>query len=147
MKLQFIVAAAVSLAAAPTLADESNFSDIGDPAAGKGAFSQCQACHVVVDDAGNTLAGRSARTGPNLYGIIGRQAGTVEGFRYGKSIILAGEQGLIWDADAFVAYVQDPMGYLREVLDDSKARGKMAFRVRKPEDALNLYAFLKSLGP
>ena len=147
MKLQWIMAAAAGIAAAPGFAAGGNFADIGDPEAGKSAFSQCQACHVVVDEGGNTLAGRTAKTGPNLYGMIGRQAGTVEGFRYSKSIVLAGEQGLIWDADTFVAYVQDPTNYLREVLGDSKARGRMAFKVRKPEDAANLYALIRSLGP
>ena len=41
----------------------------------------------------------------------------------------------------------DPTGHLREYLDDSRARGKMAFKVRDADDAANLYAYLVSVGP
>lgn len=119
----------------------------GDAAAGEEAFSQCQTCHVVVDDAGETLAGRNAKTGPNLYAMAGRTAGTVDGFRYSKSMVEAGEAGLVWDEEAFVAYVQDPTGYLREYLDNNRARGKMSYKVRDEADAVNLYAYLVSLSP
>ena len=79
--------------------------------------------------------------------MIGRTAGPVEDFRYGDDLINAGEQGLVWDEETFVAYVQDPSGFLKEYLDDSGARGKMSFRVRQAEDAVNLYAYLVSIGP
>lgn len=119
----------------------------GDAAAGEAAFSQCQTCHVVVDGEGNTLAGRNARTGPNLFAVSGRTAGTVEGFRYSPSIVEAGEAGLVWDEESFVAYVQDPTGFLRTYLDDNRARGKMSYKVRDEADAVNLYAYLASLAP
>ena len=52
--LALIVAAGAALAQAS-----------GDPAAGEAHFArQCVSCHVVVDPSGETLAGRSARTGP-----------------------------------------------------------------------------------
>ena len=119
---------------------------VGDAAAGEKVFNQCQACHVVTDDAGNTLAGRAGRTGPNLYNVVGRTAGSVEGFRYSSSMVEAGEAGLVWEADTFVPYVQDPTPYLREYLDDKGARGAMTYKVRKEEDAKNVFACLKSLG-
>lgn len=119
----------------------------GDPDAGEGVFRQCQSCHVVVDDEGNTLAGRRAQVGPNLYGVVGRQAGSVEGFSYSDSMAQAGEAGLHWDEESFIAYVQDPTGFLREYLDDSSARGKMTYRLRGEEDAADVYAYLAKLGP
>ena len=119
----------------------------GDPTAGEEAFRQCMTCHVIEDEEGNAIAGRNAMTGPNLYGVIGRQAGTVEDYRYSDAIVEAGEQGLVWDQESFVAYVQDPSGFLREFLDDSGARGKMAYRVRSEEDALDFHAYLQSVGP
>lgn len=118
-----------------------------DVAAGEEAFSQCQTCHVVEDDDGNVLAGRNAKQGPNLYNIVGRQAGSVEGFRYRPSIVEAGEAGLVWTEEALVAYLQDPNGYLREVLDNNRARSGMAYRVRTEEEAVNLAAFLASVSP
>jgi cytochrome c len=139
-----IFAAAFALLAAPAFAE----SPTGDAAAGEEAFNrQCVACHVVIDDEGNKLAGRNAKTGPNLYALALRQAGTVDGFRYGKSMIEAGEAGLAWDEASFVPYVQDPNDFLRTFLDNKRARGKMAFKVREEADAINLYAYLYSLAP
>lgn len=139
MKSIFTAAALAVVATTPAFAE-------GDAAEGESAFRQCQSCHVVVDDAGETLAGRNAKTGPNLYQVSGRQAGTVEGFRYSDSMVEAGEAGLTWDEDTFVEYVQDPTGFLREYLGDGRARGNMSFKVRKEEDAHNLYAYISSLG-
>jgi cytochrome c len=140
--MKFTVIAAV----AGVFAAGAAFAQDGDAAAGEKTFSQCQTCHVVVNEAGETLAGRNAKTGPNLYRVSGRTAGTVEGFRYSESMVAAGEKGLVWDQDLFVAYVQDPTPFLREYLGDNSARGQMAFKVRSEEDAKNLYAYIASLG-
>ncbi|MEM8556068.1 MAG: cytochrome C [Pseudomonadota bacterium] len=145
MKHQTKLAAAMGLmlGIAPAFADDDPLS--GDPVAGARVFNQCQACHVVQNDAGETLAGRAAKTGPNLHNVNGRQAGTVDGFRYSDSIVEAGEAGLVWDEETFVAYVQDPTGFLREYLDNRRARGNMAYRLRDAGDATDLYAYLASL--
>jgi cytochrome c len=118
----------------------------GDPEAGAAAFSQCQTCHVVANDAGEVLAGRNARTGPNLYGVVGRVAGSVEGFRYGASIVEAGEKGLVWDEETLVAYLQDPAAVLKEATGSNRARSQMSFRVKGEETARNLYAFLATFS-
>lgn len=138
-----------TLAAAALIAAPSFAQDIasGDASAGEGVFSQCAACHVVTNDDGETLAGRNGRIGPNLYGVAMRTLGTYPDFRYSDSMVEAGEQGMVWDEENFVGYVQDPTGWLKEALDDNRARGKMAFRLRSEEDAVNLYAYLVSIGP
>ena len=136
------IVASVTLAA-PVFADGHAAS--GDAAAGEKAFRQCVSCHVVVNDAGETLAGKRAKTGPNLYNIAGRALGSVEDFKYSDIIMTAGEQGVVFDEANFVAYVQDPTGWLREETGD-KGRGKMTYKVRKEADAVNLYAYLASLG-
>jgi len=109
---------------------------------------QCVACHIVADADGEVLAGRNARTGPNLYGIAGRQIGSDEEFRYGDSIVELGEMdgGTVWTEELFVGYVQDPTGWLHETLDNRRARGKMAYRVRDEEEAINIYAYLATFG-
>lgn len=118
----------------------------GDLAAGEEQFNrQCISCHVVRNDAGEILAGRSAKAGPNLYGLAGRTLGTAQGFRYGDSIVKAGEAGAIWDEENFVGYVQDPTDWLRANLDDRRARGKMAYQVRDTQQARDIYAFIVSL--
>lgn len=135
-------AALLVLAAAPLAAQEAS----GDAAAGESVFRQCQSCHVVTNEAGETLAGRNAKTGPNLYGVAGRAAGSVGDFGYSDAMVAAGEKGLVWDEASFSAYVQDPTGFLREYLDDNGARGAMSFKIRKEEDAVNVYAYIASLG-
>ncbi len=137
--------AVLAVLAAPVLG-ESHVT--GDAAAGEAVFSKkCVTCHVVVNDAGETLVGRKAKVGPNLYGVAMRTLGTYPGYRYGKSMVKAGEAGVVWNEENFVGYALDPTGWLRATLGDPKARGKMTFKVRKEEDALNMFAFLASIGP
>ena len=116
-------------------------------ARGEAAFSQCQSCHVVRNDAGEVLAGRNGRTGPNLFGVIGRVAGSYPDFRYGDGIVAAGQGGLVWDEASFVAYVQDPTAFLRANTGNNRARGNMSFRVRSEDQARDLYAFLATFSP
>ena len=135
-----IAVLAGALLASPALAQE------GDPAAGEEAFRQCATCHHIVDGAGELIAGRAnVRTGPNIYGVVGRQAGTYEGFRYRPDIVAAGEAGLVWDQEKITAYLQDPGGFLTETLGKN-ARSGMAFQVRDPAEAANLAAFLAQHG-
>lgn len=141
MRLQVIALVSAGLVAAPALAQDPS----GDAAKGKRVFNQCQACHVVEAPDGEVLAGRSGKIGPNLYGIAGRPAASVEGFKYGDGLKEAGEKGVVWNEEAFVAYVQDPTGYLREATGDAKARSGMSFKLRKEEDARNVYAYITSL--
>jgi cytochrome c len=132
--------AAMALMSAPAYAQ--------DAAAGQEQFErQCVACHVVVNDAGETLAGRNAQTGPNLYGIVGRTPGAYPDFEYGDGMIAYGETGVVWEEENFVGYVQDPTDFLREALDDRRARGKMAFQVRDEQQARDIYAYLVTLSP
>jgi cytochrome c len=148
-------AALAALLAVPAWAQDGNqvaasLDELqGDPEAGAEVFErQCVTCHVVVNPDGETIAGRNARTGPNQWALAGRQAGTVEDFRgYSRSMEEAGEAGLIWNEADFVAYVQDPTGFLREFLDNRRARGSMSYRVRSEEDAYNVWAYLYSVAP
>lgn len=98
-------------------------------------FGQCATCHVIADDSGNVMYGRNGRTGPNLHCVVGRTAGTYEGFRYGKDTEEAGEEGLVWDQENIAVYLQDPKGFLADYLDDPKARSKMTFKVRADSKA------------
>lgn len=132
-----LTAAILGLLAAPAFAE-------GDPAKGEKGFNKCKSCHTVTSDAGEVIV-KGGRTGPNLWGIVGRTAGTYEGFKYGADLVAAGEAGLVWDAETFAAFTADPRGFLREHLDDSKAKSKMSFKLRK--GAEDIYAFLAQHGP
>lgn len=135
MKQTVLSFAALALMSAPALAE-------GDAAKGEKAFNKCKSCHMIVDDAGETIV-KGGRTGPNMFGMPGRTAGTVDGFRYGDDLVAAGEAGLIWDEATFVEYVQDPRKFLRTYLDDSKAKSKMSFKLKSGGE--DIYAYLQSL--
>ena len=66
----------------------------GDPAAGQRVFNQCTACHTINQGGPN-------RGGPNLHGVMGRKAGSIEGFRYSGN-----EQQL----NDVIAYVKQASG-------------------------------------
>lgn len=135
MKFTYAAALSALALATPVFAE-------GDAAAGEKAFNRCKSCHMIAN--GDDTIVRGGRTGPNLYGLVGRQAGTYEGFKYGDSIVAAGEAGLVWDEETFVTYVQDPKAFLADYLDDSSARSKMSFKLRKGGE--DIYAYLASLS-
>ena len=54
-----LYALVVAFAAAPALAQDLT----GDAAAGEKVFAKCQTCHSVVNEAGEKLAGKGAKTG------------------------------------------------------------------------------------
>lgn len=96
-------------------------------ASGEALFGQCSSCHTVE-------AGKH-RSGPSLYGIVGRDAGTVEGFRYSPAIT---NSGLVWDEETLAGFLMDPRGTIRG--------NRMGFRgVRSQQDADDIVAYLNSL--
>jgi cytochrome c len=116
----------------------------GDAEKGEKLYKKCKSCHMVVADDGTKIQ-KGGKTGPNLYGIIGRQAGSVEGFKYGASLVEAGEGGLIWDETSVAAYVADPKAYLKEVTGDGKAKSKMSFKLKKGGE--DVAAYLATVSP
>ncbi|MFA5538942.1 MAG: cytochrome C [Gemmobacter sp.] len=135
MKTMTLAAIASAALALPALAQ--------DIANGEKEFGKCTACHAIIDDDGEVIK-RGGRVGPNLYGIIGRPAGAVEGFRYSPALAAAGEQGLVWDIENFDVYSQDTTAFLREYLGDSKARSLMTFKLRSGGD--DIAAYIASLS-
>lgn len=138
------IAAALTLLAAPAFAD--GHAATGDAAAGQEQFErQCVTCHVIADADGNVLAGRAAKTGPNLYGMAGKQPGAVEGFRYGDDLVAYGEAGNVWVEETFVAWIMDPTGFIREATENRRARAKMSYKVRDEQQAKDIYAYVASI--
>ena len=136
----------LSLATTMVLLSGPAFAE-GDAAKGEEIFNrQCSTCQVVVNDAGETLAGRAAHVGPNLFGVVGRTPGTYPDFAYGDSMVAYGAKGAIWAEENLLAYIQDPTDFLRTALEDRRARGKMAFQLRDPQDAADVFAFLATFS-
>jgi cytochrome c len=131
------------IAAAPLLADGHA---TGDSEAGEKVFKKCKACHAVIDADGNAVV-KGGRVGPNLYGIYTRKAGSFDGFNYGDDLVAAGEAGLEWDEASFVEFVADPKQFLRDTLDDKRAKSAMGFKLKKANDQADVWAYLVSIGP
>lgn len=115
-----LLAATVAALGGPALA--------ADPAAGEEAFKKCKACHSVIAPDGTEIQ-KGGRTGPNLYGIIGRGVAADPDFRYGDSLAALGATGAVWDAASFAAYTTDPSAYLKSALGDDGAKSKMSFKL------------------
>ncbi|HBU97418.1 c-type cytochrome [Thalassospira lucentensis] len=126
-KIAFAATSLVILAAVPAVA--------GDAANGEKLFKRCAACHSV--DAGVN------KVGPSLAGAVGRDCGTVDGYKYGKGYQAACEKGFVSDEAFLTDYLKDPSAKLSEIAG-SKQRSKMAFKLKKDEDVADMIEFLKT---
>ena len=115
----------------------------GDAAAGEKEFNKCKSCHYVTADDGTEIV-KGGKVGPNLYGVIGRQSASTD-FKYSKDAVALGETGFVWTQEDLAVYVADPTGFLREKLGDSKAKSKMAFKLK--DGGADVAAYLASVGP
>ncbi|WP_421723589.1 c-type cytochrome [Bauldia sp.] len=117
----------------------------GDPVQGETVFRKCMACHRVGEGARHVV-------GPVLNGVIGRKAGTAEGYRYSGINQSAGEAGLIWDEDLIFQYLPDPQGFLVTFLQEqdqgdlARGRTRMAFRLADEQQRLDVVAYIKQFS-
>jgi cytochrome c len=106
-------------------------SQAQDAAAGEKVFAKCKACHVADGD--------KNKIGPSLHGIMGRTAGTHEGFKYSPAMVEAGKSGTVWDDATLATYLHDPKAMIKGT--------KMAFPgLKKDEDIANVIAYLKQFS-
>lgn len=122
-------AAAAAAAGATMVALDFNGPDgtprMGDPANGAKVFRQCQACHV--------LEPGQNRVGPTLHGIIGRTAGTVEGFKYSEANKSSGK---VWTEENMFTYLENPRASIPGTI--------MAFAgLKKEQDRLDVIAYIQ----
>lgn len=133
----FVMTAALGLAmlAAPAMAQ--------DAAAGEKAFSKCKACHAIVAPDGTDIV-KGGKTGPNLYGVVGRAVASVADYKYGDSILAVGATGAVWDEASLLAYVADPTAWLKEKTGDGAAKSKMSFKLA--DGGADVIAYLASVA-
>ena len=107
--------------------DGTIFADFtGDAAAGEKVFLQCKSCHVV--EPGQN------RIGPSLAGIVGRTAGTIEGFNYTDA---NANSGITWTKEKMFQYLEDPMRVIPGT--------KMAFAgLKDAQDRADIIAYLET---
>jgi cytochrome c len=103
-----------------------------DTAAGEKVFAKCKACHVADTD--------QNKVGPSLKGVIGRPAGSHEGFKYSAAMNEAGKSGMVWDEATLKTYLHDPKGVVKGT--------KMAFvGLKADKDVADVIAYLKQFSP
>ncbi|MBP7241917.1 MAG: cytochrome c family protein [Amaricoccus sp.] len=125
-----------ALAAAPLVvwaaAAAAQDAPAGDVAAGEKVFRKCAACHTL-DPSGKS------RVGPDLYGVVGRTTGTLEGFKYSEAMTKAGEEGHVWTVEELDLYLENPKTML--------PGNKMTFvGLKKPEERADVIAYIQSVS-
>ena len=99
---------------------------------GAEVFKKCRACHDVGPGAKN-------KVGPLLNGIVGRPAGTIEGFPYSAANKEAGAKGLVWTEEVMFKYLEAPLSFMPGT--------KMAFAgLKDPQDRKDVIAYLKTFA-
>jgi len=105
----------------------NNVLAAGDVKKGKKLFRQCQACH-------NTKS-LDHSVGPHLVNVIGRKAGSIDGFNFSTALA---ESSILWTEDTLMAFLVDPQ--------KSVPGNRMPFGgIKKADDVKNITAYLKTL--
>ncbi len=100
----------------------------GDAAKGKAYFARCAMCHSNARSAPN-------RIGPNLFGVVGRKAASVQGFFYSGAMK---HSNITWTPEKLKAYVAHPQTVV--------PGNRMAFAgVANPGQVDDLVAYLATL--
>jgi cytochrome c len=111
---------AASWTTAPSVAQET------DAASGERLFRQrCGACHQIA----TTRNG----AGPHLQGVVGRAAGSVEGFNYSPALR---NSGITWTPETLETYLANPTAMVRGT--------RMVQRFNNADERRAIIAFLGS---
>lgn len=116
-----VLMAGLVLPAGPVFAD-------GDAPNGKAVFRKCAACHSATSPV--------SKVGPPLTNLIGRTAGSVEGYAYSPAMRAFGAAGNVWDEAMLGDYLRSP----KSVVPGTR----MTFAgLRRASDIADIIAYLK----
>ena len=107
--------------------DISQLLALGNLAHGEKVFKKCSACHMIASGGKNMI-------GPNLWGVIGRTAGSMSDYKYSKAMVAFAKQ---WSFEEMNGYLIKPQAYIKGT--------KMAFAgLRKEKDRASVILYLNS---
>tara|TARA_Y100000816_G_C25754641_1_gene396684 strand:+ start:68 stop:613 length:546 start_codon:yes stop_codon:yes gene_type:complete len=107
--------------------DIAQLLSLGDLAHGEKVFKKCSACHMIASDGKNMI-------GPNLWGVIGRTAGSISDYKYSKAMVAYGKE---WSFEEMNSYLIKPQAYIKGT--------KMAFAgLRKEKDRASVILYMNS---
>ena len=93
---------------------------------GRRVFARCRSCHTLTEGGPNM-------TGPNLYGVFGREAGGHPDYNYSTAVKQA---GFTWNAERLDHWLENPRTFLKGT--------KMSFAgIPDATDRRDVIAFLK----
>tara|TARA_Y200000002_G_scaffold260275_1_gene215940 strand:- start:529 stop:1074 length:546 start_codon:yes stop_codon:yes gene_type:complete len=100
---------------------------LGNLAHGEKVFKKCSACHMIASDGKNMI-------GPNLWGVIGRNAASISDYKYSKAMVAYGKN---WTFEEMNSYLIKPQAYIKGT--------KMAFAgLRKEKDRASVILYMNS---
>ncbi len=100
---------------------------MGDLGHGEKVFKKCSACHQIAADGKNMI-------GPNLWGVIGRTAGSISDYKYSKAMVAYAKE---WSYEEMNSYLIKPQAYIKGT--------KMAFAgLRKEKDRASVILYMNS---
>ncbi len=100
--------------------------DTADLDNGRRVFARCRSCHTITEGGPNM-------TGPNLYGVFGREAGTAAKYNYSAAVR---DANFVWDAARLDDWLENPRTFLKGT--------KMSFAgIPDETDRRDVIAFLK----
>jgi cytochrome c len=101
----------------------------GNAANGASLFNRCAVCHSAAKGGGN-------RVGPNLFGVVGRQAGSFAGYSYSSAMKAS---GIVWSEGTLAKYLISPSTVV--------VGNKMTFGgLPQPQQAADVAAYLATLN-
>ena len=103
-----------------------SIANAADPVKGKKVFKKCVVCH--------SLQEGKNKIGPSLYNLLGREAGSVDGYKYSKAMK---NSDVVWDEESLDKFLTKPRKFIKKT--------KMSFRgIKKKSLRDDIISYLKN---
>ena len=95
------------------------------------AFKKCVSCHSIEEGGKN-------KVGPNLWNIMNRGTGQMEGYKYSKKFAAWAKENPQWTPELMDAWLENSKKLVKGT--------KMAFKEKKESKRADIIAYLQSMG-